>query len=548
MRKAHLLTALLILCGIATSFAGNGCGTIKLLEHLKSQNKTIKQLISQKPRARASVTTSTCTASDLYDSVYTRTTDHFEIFYTLDGPHQTTPEFVDSLSKSLEYAWNFHINKSGMLPPVGISESYHYQRATQNGYYTVEILDIDLLRDTRLILGGTCHGCYGLTIPFDSTQSELIIDNDFLYTPVYGTETDSVQFNGKTCSYSVATEPLVNTTYGYSYADRWNDALRITTAHELYHAIQFQYLSLDYLTFWFEASAAGIENVVVPDVNDYIAYVDAAARANGTPLDKIDDGYAASTFFLHLYHHVGQNTDRLVWENFKKSPSKTFQEQLSQVLEKKEIDADSVFHDFATRIAFAGNRSSLVDTAFWIDEDQPLWPDFTVTAQSGNFSVYPLASLGFQFYSNGEPDLSDFTGKASAVILKNHSYSVRFLPTTNSVDSVRTEYREQAGYDSTLWILSHFRESDVIPTLIQDSTLRAYPVPWREGHLCFTPLPQNKEFVEIRNRRGNLVKRIRYDSNTLCLEEDQVKSLMVPGVYRFRAGNHGKTKNFIVIY
>ena len=96
--------------------------------------------------------------------------------------------------------------------------------------------------------------------------------------------------------------------------------------------------------------------------------------------------------------------------------------------------------------------------------------------------------------------------------------------------------------------MSKFTETDRIPTVFKDSTLRAFPTPWRHGHLCFTPLPQDKEYIEIRNRRGNLIEKIKYDSYTLCLDEDKVKSLMVPGVYRFRAGNRGKLKDFIVIY
>ena len=76
------------------------------------------------------------------------------------------------------------------------------------------------------------------------------------------------------------------------------------------------------------------------------------------------------------------------------------------------------------------------------------------------------------------------------------------------------------------------------------------PVLWKFTYrtLCFTPLPQNKDFIEIRNRRGNLIKKIRYDSYTQCIEESEVKSMLVPGLYRFRAGNSGKLKDFLVVY
>ena len=78
--------------------------------------------------------------------------------------------------------------------------------------------------------------------------------------------------------------------------------------------------------------------------------------------------------------------------------------------------------------------------------------------------------------------------------------------------------------------------------------LRAYPTPWRNGALCFTPLPRDKDYIEIRNRRGNLVKKVKYENHTLCMDEAEVKSLMVPGVYRFRVENSGKLKDFIIVY
>lgn len=532
---------------IIPSFADGLCGTARILENLKNQGKTLRQLLYQKPLAQTDI--SSCTASDLYDSVYTKKTEHFEIFYTLDGPHQTTTEFIDSLVNTLEYTWNFHVRKSGMRAPIGGSETYQYQKTTTTGLYPVEVLDIDLLRNTKSILNRVCHGCYGLTFPFDSTRSELMIDNDFRFTPLTNAKIDSTHFHGKNCPYTVATEPLVNTTYGYSYAERWINAIRITAAHELYHAIQLRYLDMfSYINLWYEASAVGMENVIYSEVNDYIAYLREASESVGTPLDKMDNDYGASPLFLYLYNHVGHDTDKLIWESFARQPNRPFQDHLAKAVSKRKLSSDSLFHDFATRLAFAGRRSSLVDSSFWIDRDQPLWSDYRINAQSGNFSVRSIDSLAFQFYSNGTPDLGHFTGKTSAIALNKHSYKVRFLPTTNSVDSVRVEFANEADLDSVIWITSRFSESEITPTTISDSTLRAYPTPWRHGLLCFTPLPQGKKHLEIRNRRGNLIEKIPYDSSTLCLDENKVKSMLVPGVYRFRAGNNGKTKDFIVIY
>ena len=74
-------------------------------------------------------------------------------------------------------------------------------------------------------------------------------------------------------------------------------------------------------------------------------------------------------------------------------------------------------------------------------------------------------------------------------------------------------------------------------------------MPWRgKGSLCFTPLPENKKFIEIRNSRGDLVLREPYERTTHCIDGDYVKSKMKPGVYRFRAGSSGKAQKFLVVY
>ena len=101
---------------------------------------------------------------------------------------------------------------------------------------------------------------------------------------------------------------------------------------------------------------------------------------------------------------------------------------------------------------------------------------------------------------------------------------------------------------STLWIFSRLGDSEAIPLVNKDAAPHAYPVPWRQGPLCFAPLPHDKKFIEIRTRRGDLVSQEKYLSNKYCLSEDKVKSMMAPGVYRFRVGNKGKTTSFMVMY
>lgn len=549
MKKSVLAFVAFFVFATSSAFAEHQCGTAQIMNFLNSKKyKNVKQAIAY-TKAYARSASSGCTSKDYYDSVYSRTTKHFEIFYTLNGPHKTTVAHIDSLEKALEYAWDFHVNKTGMLPPKGISETHHYEKKVQDGLYPVEVIDIYLLRNYNAVMNSQCSTCFGLTIPLDNEESEMLIDNDFRHVPTNNMIIDTVEFNDKICTYPRASEEFINEAHNYSYAKNFMPALRVTTAHEMYHAIQFRYSSkMPLYNFWFEASASGVEEIAVPDVDDYFTYLPELASNVGFPYKDLDKPYGAGIFFLYLHNHVSHETNKLIWENFAKAPTKNYQYQLNQVAKNQRLSADSLFHDFAIRLSFTGDRSSLVDSTFWITSDQPRWPQFHITSESQAFTPVDLQSTAYYYYSNGAPEMSKFVGRASAIAIKPNAYSIRFLPSTNSIDSARAEFFRESSVDSLIWVFSRFSEEDVVPTFFKDSTLRAYPTPWRNGALCFTPLPLSKDYIEIRNRRGNLIQKIKYDSYTHCLDENEVKSLMAPGVYRFRVGNSGKLKDFIVVY
>lgn len=517
-------------------FAHSSCGTAKLLQHLANKKNTISRTYAQ-----------SCKTEDFYDTVYSIKTEHFQIFYTKSGPHKTTEAYIDTLKNALEFAWNFHVKKSKMLPPLGDSVSYHYKQQVIFGLYPVEVLDLDLLRDAQTLLGGACHGCYGITIPSikNKSASSLAIDNDFLYTPTINAKKDTLYVSNKICTYNVANAELFNDTHNYSYAKKWNLGLRVTAAHELYHAVQLRYFDMyAYSTFWLEASASGVEEIIEPTVDDYFTYLHTMSKAVGTPLDNMIEDYGAGIFYMYLYNHINANTDKFIWESFSKKPAEKFQYHLNEFAKKNKLSADSIFHDFVIRLAFTGTLSNIVDSSFFITSDQKSWPEFYKRKSN---SVMPLDELSYAFYISDKPYIENFNGKASVAFIKENSYSIYFLPTTNSIDSMYVEFSKNKP-DSTIWIFSHFNNENVIPTQVADSTLRAYPVPWRSGNLCFAQLPQNKHYIEIRNRRGNLVTKESYNKSTLCIDESKIKNLMVPGVYRFRAGNSGKLKDFIIIY
>lgn len=553
---AALVAALALLPGTA---AAHKCGMAVAAQN-KRQKASMQVSLARTPNA--------CSTEEYYDSVYTRETEHFQIFYTLDyGPHATTPEFVDSLATSLESAYTFHTKTMGMRAPQGLDTTSHFLKPVKNGLYPVEVAEIDFLRDPTYVLSASaCNGCFGVTYPSkkDHSKSAIIIDNDFRYVPDNSTKMDTIRISGKDCPYPDASVPIYSKAYGFSYTDEWAKGIRITAFHELFHAVQLQYTDLyNYWTYWAEASATANEELGAPDVDDYFFYISSFILSTETPLDvigyKVNHGkYAISLLYLYLYGNIDKHFDKEIWENFKKKPDTSFESNLIKLLEKRGLSADSVFHDFVTRLALSGEKTKTVDKKLWIWDDQPSWD----TPKPKTMELYryvnriyderietfePDTSLyAFSFYSGGTPALENYKGRAAALLFKGDKTEIRQITNTCSLDSVNTD----AFYaDSIMWVFSRFDSPRIIPELVKDSTLRAYPVPWRgSGQLCFTPLPETKKFLEIRNGRGELVLREQYHKTTHCIEESRVREKMRPGVYRFRAGSNGKTQKFLIIY
>ena len=360
-----------------------------------------------------------------------------------------------------------------------------------------------------------------------------------------GRRADTLNVGGKKCAYWKSTTEIRNPFQKYSYAEKWDKAIRVTVFHELYHAIQTRYLNpYEHLNFWFEASATGMEEVGAPEVNDYFRYIPDFYRQAGKPLDETTFPYGASLFFLYLHNQVDPLLDKSIWESFAKNPEGSYRQQLAQVLEDRKKNTQDVFQDFAERLSYSGENSHAVDSSVWFSKDQPFWTDVFYNPAEEGFR--PDSSIfAYNYYAGGFPNLENYAGKASVLLFKDGHAHLRKISSVNTLDSIHIE---SFGSDSLLWIFSRFENPSPLPGKLATKPLRAYPTPWRYGNLCFSLLPLDKKFIEVRNRRGDLVFREKYDGETLCLDEAFIKSKMVPGVYRYRAGSSGKTKDLMIIY
>ena len=448
-----------------------------------------------------------CSPEAYYNKVLSKKTEHFQIFYTLDGPHATQKAFVDSVAANLERAYKFHVTEVGMRKPLGHKKSYHYQEDVEDGLYPVEIIDIDMARNPRNLFGDeTCRGCFGLTYPQNTNNTDttdLLIDNDFKYTSSMGNR-KSMTSNSQ-CTYIEASVPLTQQITGDDFSKHWDKAIRITIFHELYHACQLRYLNMYYnRTVWFEASAVGVEEIGNPDVNDYFGYIANTFPQIGKPFNDLDTfAYGLSPLYLYFYNNIEKKFDKEIWTNFSKNPNKTLDVQISNYLSKKKMDADSVFHDFAVRLSFSGERSSAVSKSQWVHNDENKWATINFDSTHSITTLYEhdfvpdTTKFLISYYSGGNPNLTNYKGEASAAIYRKGKATIVPIKTTNTADSI---LGTMSSADSTIWIFSRLGEGDYVETVTKSGKLKAYPIPWREGSLCFSPLPRDKDYMSPGSR------------------------------------------------
>lgn len=158
-------------------------------------------------------------------------TPHFRLHYTTDpnDSNRTTDAFAQTTARVLEYVYRTEVGTLGFRAPLTDPAP-----ALNHDPRRIDIF----LRDLRPA------GLYGFCQPVDDANSlhaaaYCELDNDYLD---YGTT------------------PI--------------RALRVTAAHEFFHAIQFAYDVAE--DRWFmEGSAVWMEDVVYNDINDYLQYVQA---------------------------------------------------------------------------------------------------------------------------------------------------------------------------------------------------------------------------------------------------------------------------------
>jgi hypothetical protein len=225
-----------------------------------------------------------------YDSVYISPSGHFKIFYNTEGIYTIPdydrdqngiPDYLEFVAMSFDRAWFVEIDSLGFKPPPDSSGNFR------------EVYPVHC----RLI------GEYGVTW----LDYEIPARPNLNYVTYI-----EINTNFNFVNYPNVTDPIV----------RDSMAIAVTAAHEFNHAIQTGYrLWPDdefFHDIWFiESSATFMEEVVAPEVNDYLQYLDDYFRKAHQPLDQSGgslDDYGKVVLEILLGEQYPTEYIRKTWE------------------------------------------------------------------------------------------------------------------------------------------------------------------------------------------------------------------------------------------
>lgn len=276
---------------------------------------------------------------------------HFLVHYATEGAHAaygsqgagTVPQYVKDVALIMDSLWAFQIDElSYDHPPY---DDFYVEGLDER--YDVYLVDLKTLDPILSDVYGFTQSEVRLTGTWQYT-SYLALDNDYAEIPIY------------------ADQPL--------------NAVRVTAAHEFFHAIQFAYDGTEFevpypydeysnRTHWMEMSAVWMEEQSYDEINDYYLYLptffsnaDFSLRTSHLTLYPASlFQYAAAIWPLYLSQTFGVGAVRTIWDKCAEIEGpNAFQNAIEDgIVEVSEGTSDfrSALSEFCTWNFFTGSRA-----------------------------------------------------------------------------------------------------------------------------------------------------------------------------------------------
>jgi hypothetical protein len=332
---------------------------------------------SAPPAAEGAAASQTAAARSLAVSVGTLQTAHFVLWWTngsvgIDTIHgaapraipagDSVPALVRTAATSLESAWHLYVDSMGYLAPKAAYQGYHWRKTPPKGKYPVEICQID-----SAYFKATDASYFGLTIPYSDGSSSMLLASDLHDFGQWSYDRD-----------------VDRGAQGSDYSVDWANVIGATSAHEEFHAVQFNY-ETNLGHFLFESSAVAMEKVSVPSESDYLAFANANSNgictlANLTPLLSASgsSSYPHAWYVKQIVGDYGRDILRKLWES-RKGSSAPIKTTLRTVLGKYNSTFDTTLGRYALRLGLSGRRTDWLLPSFASFSDGDLFPTLSGT-------------------------------------------------------------------------------------------------------------------------------------------------------------------------
>lgn len=220
-------------------------------------------------------------------------------------------------------------------------------------YVDSTLVYLEFAYDKAIALGygkPKSDGTLGGSSAIDCYIEELSDDSLYGYT-----SPDNSELMGMTSSYMSIDNNYTDTIYRTTDMD----GLRITTAHEFFHVVQFSYFGGQGSGWWMEQSAVWFEDQTWDDINDYLNYTLYLFNDRNIPIDTYNGSfeYGASLFAVHIAERYGADMIRKIWSIFKDKQSGAI-EEMNAVLPD---GLEQTLSDFAVWLYFTGYRANSRD-------------------------------------------------------------------------------------------------------------------------------------------------------------------------------------------
>ncbi|UCE18103.1 MAG: choice-of-anchor D domain-containing protein [Gemmatimonadota bacterium] len=263
---------------------------------------------------------------------YDTPSGHFRIWYvrTTDdapdsidvNPRDTVPDYVNDCGAIFDYVWTREVDALGYQAPPQDGDWYPQgEDFGDDSRYDVYIEDLGW----QTVFGYT-QGEYVTT--GRSATSYIVVDNDYDWYPSYN--------QGKLSL----------------------DGLKVTAAHEFFHAIHFGYDAVEESDrYWMEISSVWMEDMMYDDVNDYFAYLRWFFDDPEASLDEFNGRHEYASciwaIFLSKKYHV--DIIREIWEGCVTTNALN---AMQTALTERGSSLAEAFQGFSVWNYFTGSRSN----------------------------------------------------------------------------------------------------------------------------------------------------------------------------------------------